>query len=86
MAECSMCGSILMLSKWNSDTDILLCDNVYCSKYHNPIIPQETRDRPKKLKKPDIAALYEESDTSVTARLFRAKARLLGEYEESEGE
>ena len=49
---CSSCHKPLIRVKWNSTTDILICDNPYCSKFRNPITPPETTTDRKKYDSP----------------------------------
>jgi len=52
MEECSSCHKLLIRIKWNSTTDVLICDNPYCSKFRNPITPPEIIARRKKYDNP----------------------------------
>lgn len=41
LGSCNSCGSELVKMKWNSSTDVIVCDNINCGAFRNPIIPEE---------------------------------------------
>ncbi len=34
---CKSCSVLLKREKWNSDTDMVVCDNFKCNYYRNPV-------------------------------------------------
>ena len=43
--KCQQCGQHLKLLRWNSEKDILICDNGKCLAYRNPVSYLPHRDR-----------------------------------------
>lgn len=61
---CETCGVVMARMPWNSDTDVLVCENADCTAFRSPVIPAETKIKSanKPSKNPKITWLKGEED------------------------
>ncbi len=74
--NCTLCGRPLTRSKWNTDTDILFCNNVSCKEWHSPIVPPEAVGKFKPTPKSTLPPWYGEHTNPTMARIYKLRLEL----------
>ncbi len=76
------CGKPLVVMEWNSDVDMLICDNIQCKLYHTPVghIPKGIRIKVARRSKTKIPDWLGEAPHGTETTKFTSRVQRLRDF------